>query len=74
MLSEVIQAVSDFKGDDPKQLTDLLGKMFAYDPEKRATPSEILKHPFLLQEKVLASDKTPKEQREPYEEEVFSYW
>ena len=30
----------------PKDLLDLLGKMFCYNPKKRLTPMEIMAHPF----------------------------
>ena len=55
-LSQVIQTISALKEEDSKQLRDLLGKMFAYDPEKRATPDEILEDPFILQEKELSKE------------------
>ncbi len=32
-----------------EQLIDLLEKMLVYDPEKRATPIEVLEHPFLAE-------------------------
>ncbi len=63
-LSRVVQDFVGRKKENPSNLVDLLNKMFIYDPEKRARPSEILQHPFLLQEKELA----------PCEEEPFHYW
>ncbi len=74
-LFQIIQRSSFKKGEDSEQLIDLLNKMFTYDPETRATPDDILEHPFLLQEEVCASDeKSTQEQLTPYEEELFSYW
>jgi serine/threonine protein kinase len=73
--SQIIQQASAQKEEDSKQLIDLLDKMFVYNPKKRATPSKILHHPFLIQAEVLACDENPpKEPLNPDEEEYVNYW
>ena len=39
-------ATSPMGGEDQRQLYDLVTKMLAYDPEKRITLREAMKHPF----------------------------
>jgi serine/threonine protein kinase len=60
--SRIIQRASAQKGENSSQLIHLLNTMFVYDPKKRATPNEILNHPFFLQGEVCSGhEKSPQE-------------